>query len=108
MVTKKDGVSRVSPGDLNKDIQEQIVRIYGKELGRSAPAMMHAVEIFYEALANGYYSWDDEAVLLSIVNPLEDALAMCKPRVIKDLLKAKEDRDDYINDYNFLQFLESI
>ena len=64
--------------------------------------MMHAIEIFYEALANGYYQWDDEAVLLSFVNPVEDALAMCQPKVIDDLFKAKENRDDYINDYNFL------
>ena len=56
---------------------------------------------------NGTYVWDD-SLLLSVVDPLEHAISLCRPDVKTDLVLAKEDRDDYMNDYNFLQFLKTI
>ena len=32
---------------------------------------------------------------------------LCRPSVKEDIRKAKQDREDYLNDYNFLQYLKS-
>ena len=68
---------------------------------------MYAIYAFFSAMDEGRYVWDD-SILLRVVNPLAEAFSLCRPDVKTDLVLAKEDRDDYMNDYNFLRFLKTI
>ena len=83
------------------------MRIYGYDLGQQDVASMYAIQAFFTAMDEGRYVWDD-SILLRVVDPLEQAISLCRPDVKTDLVLAKEDRDDYMNDYNFLRFLKTI
>lgn len=47
----------------------------------------------------------DDSTLIDAVEPVTDALAICGAGTAEQAELAMKDREDYLNDYNFLKFL---
>ena len=60
-----------------------------------------SVEAFMDALDTGLWSID-ESSLIQVGEPLSDAFALCGGNVTDEIALAKEDREDYLNDLNFV------
>jgi len=60
-----------------------------------------------DALDAGLWTIDDSA-LIQVGEPLTDAMALCSANVSEDVTLAQQDRYDYINDLNFLNYLKQL
>jgi len=50
----------------------------------------------------------DESKLIPQVEPLAEAMSLCRDGADKEVAQAQQDREDYVNDYNFLLYLRSL
>lgn len=66
-----------------------------------------SVEAYFDALTNGLWQADSSS-LLQVGEPLNDALNLCAANVNEDVALAQQDREDYLNDLNFLNYLKSL
>lgn len=108
LVTMKDGLYQIFPGGLDMQIEEELQRVYGPfEEAEVDEKEMTAITAFMEAIAAGTYK-NDDSVLIDEAEPLTEALALCEGLVQAEMEQAKQDREDYLNDYNFLSFLQTI
>lgn len=62
---------------------------------------------YYQAIDDGSFKIDESNVLPE-VEPLMGAMNLCNESVVKEADKAKQDRLDYLDDFNFLQYLKSL
>ena len=62
---------------------------------------------YYQALDDGSFK-NDESSLLPEITPLEGAMNLCNEAVRDEAASAKQDRLDYLDDFNFLQYLKSL
>lgn len=107
LVTMKDGLYQIFPGGLDYQIEDEIQRVYGPfESTELDMKEMDAIMAYMEAIDNGSFE-RDESILIEKAEPLTEAMALCKDGVQGEMEEALEDREDYLNDYNFLRFLQS-
>lgn len=66
-----------------------------------------SVEAYFDALTNGLWKADSSS-LIQVGEPLNDALNLCAANVSEDVALAQQDREDYLNDLNFLNYLKSL
>ena len=50
----------------------------------------------------------DRKNLIEEVEPVQAALDICGPEMVAKIEKAKVDRENYLDDYNFLKYLETL
>ena len=110
LVTMKDGLQQIFPGGLDGSIADEIQRLYGP-LAEGTAEMdiieMASVEAFFEALDSGMWE-EDASSLIQAGAPMPDAMSLCTENVTSDVALAQQDRDDYLNDVNFLSYLKSL
>lgn len=68
---------------------------------------MAATKAFVDSIAQDLYK-EDESMLLSMIDPMEEALDICGSTIQSEIKEAKQDRDDFIDDVNFLRYLKSL
>ena len=66
-----------------------------------------AIEAYFGSVMEGTFIVD-ESTLIPAVTPLEGALNLCEAEVTNEIGQAKQDREDYLNDLNFLSFLQAM
>jgi len=111
LVTMKDGLSQIFPGAYDAQIEHEIKRVYGSAFEgdeQLISAEIDAIESFLRASEDGSYK-RDESTLIPSVEPLKEALDTCQQKadIYIEVVLAQQDREDYLNDYNFLQYLKS-
>ena len=107
-----DGLSQIFPGGFDSSIETELQRIFlddeqKYEFEQLDNYVVSAINSFITASEDGSYTFD-ESMLIPSVTPLADAMDMCQQGVDTEVTLAKQDREDYANDYNFLQYLKSI
>lgn len=108
LVTMKDGLSQIFPGGLDGSIESELDRLYGPLDDANIDLIeIAAIEAYLDAIETGVYV-RDESTLIAAVTPLDSALNLCETSIVDEVSKAKTDREDYQNDYNFLRYLESL
>ena len=108
LVTLKDGLSQIFPGGLDGPIEDELQRVYGPfDLEELFPYELAAIEDYMGALRSGEIV-RDESLLISQVEPLAAALALCDEAVSSEVAAAEQDREDYLNDYNFYRYLQAL
>ena len=108
LVTMKDGLSQIFPGGLDVLIELELQRVYGPfEADQLDMIEISAIEAYMAAVTDGSYVMD-ESSLIPAVEPFTDAFALCSSEVNGEIDAAKQDREDYLNDVNFLNFLKSM
>lgn len=109
LVTMRDGLSQIFPGGLDMSIEQAIGTIYGVEQGTDDmyKAEIAAIESFIDAVGEGDYDMD-YTKLINPGQPLREALAICPNLFDTEIEKARVDREDYFNDFNFLKYLKSL
>jgi len=108
LVTMKDGLSQIFPGGLDWQIEEELQRVYGPfEEDQMDMIEIAAVEAYMGALESGDFANDDSS-LIAAVTPLEEALVLCDQAVVEEIEGAKQDREDYLYDFNFLRYLRTL
>lgn len=106
----KDGLQQIFPGGLDKSISDEVQRLYGPLDEGSAELdaiEIASVEAYFDALQTGLWT-TDESSLIQVGEPVSGALALCADNISEDISLARQDRDDYINDLNFLNYLKSL
>ena len=66
-----------------------------------------SIQGYLNALEAGTFVMD-RSILIKEVEPVQAALDICGPEMITKIEKAKVDRENYLDDYNFLKYLESL
>lgn len=61
---------------------------------------------YFDALDSGAWVIDASS-LIEAGEPLAEAMSLCAANVSEDLASAQQDREDYLNDLNFLAYLMS-
>ena len=108
LVTMHEGFSQIYPGGLDFDIEKGLKNVYGDFPETEIDTIeWTALMTFFDAIDSGDYVVD-ESILIDEVEPLEAALNICKGPVKEEVLQAKQDREDYLNDYNFEKFLRTL
>lgn len=108
LVTMKDGLSQIFPGGLDFLIEEELQRVYGPFEAESLDMIeIAAIEAYFGSVMEGTFIVD-ESTLIPAVTPLEGALNLCEAEVTNEIGQAKQDREDYLNDLNFLSFLQAM
>ena len=108
LVTMEDGLSQIFPGGFDLAIEEELQRAYGPfEIEQLDSIEISAMTAYYTALDDGSFK-TDESSLLPEVTPLEGAMSLCNEAVRDEAASAKQDRLDYLDDFNFLQYLKSL
>ena len=59
------------------------------------------------AISLGLFKYDTQ-MLIPTAEPLEEAIGLCKRSINREIIRAKQDREDFQNDYNFLMYLKSL
>lgn len=108
-VTMKDGLSQIFPGGLDKDIEDELSRVYGPfdSTAELNEAELTAVISYMDAIEANLYK-EDDSILIEVAEPLEQAFAICRAKTDLTLEQAKRDREDYLTDYNFLRYLRTL
>ena len=107
LVTMKDGLSQIFPGGLDEAIEDELQRAYGPyRYEQMNTVEIGAITEYFEALEAGSFS-NDDSVLIKAAKPLREAINLCDSQVHKEIGVAEQDRDDYLNDYNFHRFLQT-
>ena len=89
LVTMKDGLYQIFPGGLDMKIETELQRAYGPfDQTQLDDKEMTAITAYMDAIADGSYVSDD-SVLIDNVEPLSEALAMCKGSVQEEMEQAK-------------------
>lgn len=110
LVTMKDGLYQIFPGGLDQSIGDELQRLYGPLDEGSAELdaiEIASVEAYFEAITTGVWIID-ETSLIQTGEPMQDAMALCASNITDDVELAQQDRDDYLNDVNFLNYLKSL
>ena len=110
LVTMKDGLYQIFPGGLDQSIANELQRLYGPLDEGSAELdaiEIASVEAYFDALTNGLWVADSSS-LIQVGEPLSEALDRCAANVNEDVSLAQQDREDYLNDLNFLNYLKSL
>ena len=108
LVTMTDGLSQVFPGGLDGAIEEELQRAFGPfEADQLDTIEINAIEAYLKAVEDGSYVID-ESILIKDVEPLKEAMALCESTIDREVASAKQDREDYLNDYNFLAYLRTV
>jgi len=104
----KDGLSQLMPGGLDWKIEEELQRVYGPfEIDQLNVVEIAAIEGYLAAIESGNFT-KDEGLLIPSVTPLKEALDRCDPIVVEEIDYAKNDREDYLFDHNFLRYLRTL
>jgi len=108
LVTLKDGLSQIFPGGLDRAIEKELMRLYGPFTDDKLDVIeVAAVEDFMAALESGDFVASDDILLREVV-PIEAALNLCNSSVHHEIEVAKQDREDYLYDSNFLNYLRKL
>ena len=108
LVTMKDGLYAIFPGVLDSEVDTELQRAFGPfEADQKVAIEEAAIATYKDALNNGSFKLDN-SVLLPETEPLTAALKLCVGAVNDEAIQAKKDRDEYLNDYNFLRFLQTM
>ena len=110
LVTMKDGLSLVSPGGLTESIVDEIHRIHGTVEGAELEqAESSELDLFIRVAGENSFQLDDSK-LIPIIEPIQEAMALCSSydEINSEVAHAKQEREDYLNDFNFLQYLKSL
>jgi len=108
LVTMQDGLSQIFPGGFDLAIEQELQRAYGPfEIEQLDAFEISAMTQYYTAIDDGSFEFDESNVLPE-VEPLEGAMNLCNESVVNEAAKAKQDRLDYLDDFNFLQYLKSL
>ena len=111
IVTMKDGLSQIFPGGLDFAVEDELQRIYGPYDPLDIEAVdgveVEALISYMQAIEGGEFE-RDESILLDMVTPVQSAIARCKSSVVDEMDEAIEDREEYLDDYNFLRFLQTL
>jgi len=108
LVTMTDGLSQIFPGGLDWQIEDELQRLYGPfSEDQMDMVEIGAVESYMLAIESGDFA-NDDSTLIDAVEPLMSALDLCDPAVVDEIEGAKQDREDYLYDYNFLRFLRDL
>jgi tRNA U54 and U55 pseudouridine synthase Pus10 len=108
LVTMEDGLSQIFPGGLDFPIEQELQRVYGPFAADQIDMIeIAAIENYMSAIELGSFATDD-SILIPAVTPLSDALSLCNEAVHDEIDGAKQDREDYLNDYNFLNYLRTL
>ena len=108
LVTTKDGLSMIFPGNLDGPIESSIENLYGERDGaEKAKSESLAIESFIDAVTDGAWVMD-YTTLINPGQPLAEALAICPKSVEDEIEMRKVEREDYFNDFNFLKYLNSL
>ena len=108
LVTMRDGLSQIFPGGLDISIESELQRVYGPfEADQLDMIEIAAIEAYLDAIQNALFVPSD-STLIPAVTPLADALSLCDSAIEGEITKAKQDREDYLNDYNFLNYLKTL
>ena len=105
LVTMRDGLSQIFPGAFDGQIEDELLRIkagFGEII--LADLELNAVQMFMTSIESGKFAVD-ESSLLEAVQPVTEALALCGSDAEKQAQEALMDREDYLSDLNFLEFL---
>ena len=106
----KDGLYQIFPGGLDQSISDELQRLYGPLDEGSAELdaiEIASVEAYFDALMTGLWI-PDESSLIAVGEPMQDAMALCAANIVDDVALAQQDREDYLNDLNFLNYLKSL
>lgn len=107
-MTMKDGLYAIFPGVLDSEVEAELQRAFGPYDADQKDAIEEAAKATYkDALDNGDFTVEN-SVLLPETAPLTPALKLCKGAVTDEVIQAKQDRDDYLNDHNFIRFLQTL
>jgi len=66
-----------------------------------------SVEAYFDAITTGLWT-TDESSLIKVGEPLAEGMGLCSANVSDDVTLAQQDREDYLNDLNFLNYLKSL
>ena len=110
LVTMKDGLYQIFPGGLDQSIASELQRVYGPLDEGSAELdaiEIASVEAYFDAITTGLWT-TDESSLIKVGEPLAEGMGLCSANVSDDVTLAQQDREDYLNDLNFLNYLKSL
>ena len=108
IVTMTDGMSQIITGDLDKPIEVEIMRLQARYEGITFESLeLAATKAFVDSIAQDLYI-EDESMLLSMIDPMDEALDICGSTIQAEIKEAQQDRDDFIDDVNFLRYLKSL
>lgn len=111
LITMKDGLSQIFPGGLDFAVEAELIRAYGPfdldNIMVVNDIEMGAVMSYMAAIESGDFE-RDETILIDRVEPLAEAIALCQGSVNEEMEGAIEDREEYLDDYNFLRFLQTL
>ena len=108
LMTRKDGLSRVTPGGLDDEIAEAVKQVFGVNPEANFDLTeVSAIEMFIDAVELGDYEMD-YSTLINAGEPFAEALALCPKSVEDEIDVARIDREDFFNDFNFLKYLKSL
>ena len=110
LVTMQDGLYQIFPGGLDSSIAEELQRLYGPlEQGSAELDQIEiaSVEAYFDAVMHGDFE-PDESSLIQTGEPLAQGVGLCAANISDDIMLAQQDREDYLNDLNFLNFLKTL
>ena len=111
LLTTKDDLHTFYPefgAVLDDGIERELMRIFGTQDKKTVMDLQFAsIQGYLNALEAGTFVMD-RSILIKEVEPVQAALDICGPEMITKIEKAKVDRENYLDDYNFLKYLESL
>lgn len=108
IVTMKDGLYQICPGGLDLDVKSELQRAFGPFTDAEFDSIeTAAIATYQDAIDQGTFIVDS-SILINEVTPLEDALKLCDKVVTDKIAQARIEREDYLMDYNFIRFLQTL
>lgn len=110
LVVINTGVDQTYLGGLDKSIEKELQRVFGpfeqEQIDEMTSTEITAIATYISAVESG--DFEKVSSELKVVTPMAAALDLCELSVVEEISLARQVREDYLFDGNFLRYLRSL